>query len=103
MQAKVSDRGAGVPGAGRGVEVAAAGDPEAGTAAARDPGAGTAAAGDPGAGTVAAGGRRSRGRRSVTEQARRAQIVTAAIAVIAEGGYGRASFARVGAGGGRAR
>jgi AcrR family transcriptional regulator len=31
----------------------------------------------------------------VTEQARRAQIVTAAIAVIAESGYGRASFARI--------
>jgi AcrR family transcriptional regulator len=31
----------------------------------------------------------------VTEQARRAQIVTAAIAVIAESGYGHASFARI--------
>ena len=31
----------------------------------------------------------------MTEQARRAQIVTAAIAVIAESGYGRASFARI--------
>src|SRR5579875_2306457 len=37
----------------------------------------------------------SRGGRSVIEQARRAQIVTAAIAVIAETGYGRASFARI--------
>jgi AcrR family transcriptional regulator len=31
----------------------------------------------------------------VTEQARRAQIVTAAITVIAENGYGHASFARI--------
>ncbi len=31
----------------------------------------------------------------MTERARRAQIVTAAIAVIAESGYGRASFARI--------
>lgn len=33
--------------------------------------------------------------RSVTAQARRAQIVAATIAVIAEEGYGRASFARI--------
>src|ERR1700760_4621804 len=40
---------------------------------------------------------RVRERRSVTEQARRAQIVTAAIAVIAEGGYQHATFARIAA------
>src|ERR1700742_2608945 len=40
-------------------------------------------------------GRRSPGQLSVTEQARRAQIVTAAIAVIADSGYGHASFARI--------
>ena len=38
---------------------------------------------------------RSRDGRSVIEQARRAQIVTAAITVIAENGYGHASFARI--------
>src|ERR1700722_15596110 len=46
-------------------------------------------------GATGAGTRRPRGGRAVTEQARRAQIVTAAIAVIAENGYGRASFARI--------
>ncbi len=45
--------------------------------------------------SAGARGRRPSGKRSVTEQARRAQIVTAAIAVIAEGGYGQASFARI--------
>ena len=56
------------------------------------------AGGEPGPATgqnVGAHGRRAGGKRSVTEQARRAQIVTAAIAVIAENGYGRASFARI--------
>ena len=40
-------------------------------------------------------GRRAGRKLSVTEEARRAQIVTAAIAVIAEHGYGHASFARI--------
>jgi AcrR family transcriptional regulator len=48
-----------------------------------------------GQGCAGTAGRRARGGRSVTEQARRAQIVTAAIAVIAEGGYAHASFARI--------
>src|ERR1700744_1076585 len=38
---------------------------------------------------------RGRERRSVTEQAPRAQIVPATIAVIAEGGYQHATFARI--------
>src|ERR1700759_2155972 len=56
------------------------------------------AGGGPGPATgqnVGAHGRRAGGKRSVTEQARRAQIVTAAIAVIAESGYGHATFARI--------
>src|ERR1700761_5860429 len=56
------------------------------------------AGGEPGPATgqkVGAHGRRAGGKRSVTEQARRAQIVTAAIAVIAESGYGHATFARI--------
>src|SRR6201996_6707398 len=50
-----------------------------------------------GAQGVRAGGTAGRraGGRSGAEQARRAQIVTAAIAVIAENGSGRASFARI--------
>ena len=42
-----------------------------------------------------AGTRRAREQRSVTEQARRAQIITATIAVIADSGYQHATFARI--------